>query len=194
VRRPDEGYPDTAYIESPGTPGLIHVEEAAGADIERVPPIALLEAYRAVLHDAPWLREKYLGLLNRLGAETPDEPQVLAARGHELLSTGADSEIEEAIPLLNKAFELRQSDPNICLDLADALSKQRRAEEADRVLERGLARDPYEPRLHKALIALRLKAEKYPASESAMRKYLQIFPADTGVKRLLTEIQNTSRR
>jgi hypothetical protein len=193
ARQPDEGYPDTAYIESPDTPGLISVEEAAGGDSGQVSQLALLEAYRAVLHDAPWLREKYLGLLNRLGAETPDEPRVLAARGHDLLSTGADAEVKQAIPLLDKAFELRQTDSDICLDLADALSKQQRAEEADRVLEHGLARDPYEPRLHKALIALKLKAEEYAESESAMREYLQVFPADTGVRRLLTEIQNMSR-
>ena len=96
--------------------------------------------------------------------------------------------------MLEKALELRQPDSNIYLDLADALSKQQRTDEADRVLARGLARDPYDPKLHKALIGLRLKAEKYAESKRAMREYLRIFPTDTSVRRLLIEVQNISRR
>jgi Flp pilus assembly protein TadD len=190
VRGPDAAYPDAAYFETPNTPGLINVTATTGADKQRVPEIALLEAYRALLTQAPWLQERYLLLLDHLKVQAPDNPIVLAAAGHELVASNSSVGAKQAIPLLQKALQAAQFDSDVYLDLADALSKQRRIDEAVNVLKQGLARDPYEPKVYKALIALALKAEKYADAISAGRDYLRLYPADQKVRTLLNELHN----
>jgi hypothetical protein len=191
VRRPDATYPDVAYLETSDAPGLINVTANSGTRKKPVPEIVLLEAYRALVPQAPWLQDTYRRLLDRLKINAPDNPIVLAAAGHELLAARSGEGVNQAIPLLQKALQAGQFDSEVFLDLADALSKERRIDEAVDVLKQGLARDRFEPKLYKALIALALKSEKYADSVSAMREYLRLYPADNRVRTLLNEVQKT---
>jgi hypothetical protein len=190
VRSPDAAFFDAAYTDSAGAPGLINVTAGVDSEKEPVPELVLLQAYRALVPEAPWLRDKYISLLDRARSHTPDNPTVLAADGHELLISGSASEARQAIPLLEKALQARQFDSDVCLDLADALSKEQRLDQAEAILKLGLTHDPYEPKLYKALIALTLKAEKFDESARAMREYLRLYPADKRVRTLLNEINN----
>jgi hypothetical protein len=139
-RRPDAAYPDAAYLETPNTLGLINMTATTGADKQGVPGIALLEACRALLTQAPWLQERYVRLPDQLKVQAPDNPIVLATAGHELVAAGSSVAPKQAIPLLQKALQAGQFDSDVCLDLADALLKERRIDEAVSILKQGLAR------------------------------------------------------
>jgi hypothetical protein len=190
VSTPNESYPDLAYSDSASeSPGLIHVSSASDPDHNRVASLTLLQAYRDLLVKAPQLRHRYVAVLSQLSTVQSDSPIVLAAAGEDLLHrTG--SEFEQAAVLLRKALELGEFDADVCMNLADALTRQRRFDEAIRVLKEGLARDPYAPNLHKSLIALTMKTANYAEAARVMSTYLRLYPGDNRVRRLLNEVRN----
>jgi Tetratricopeptide repeat/Cytochrome c554 and c-prime len=190
VSTPNEPYPDAAYSDSASeSPGLIHVTSAPDPDHNRVAPITLLQAYRDLMVKAPQLRQRYLAVLSQLSAVQSDKPIVLAAAGQELLH-GTGSDFEQAAVLLRKALELGDFDADVCMNLADALTRVRRFDEAIRVLKEGLAHDPYAPNLHKSLIAVTMKTANYAEAARAMSTYLRLYPDDNAVRRLLNEVRN----
>ncbi|MGI8960104.1 MAG: hypothetical protein ACR2IV_10165 [Bryobacteraceae bacterium] len=191
VSTPNEPYPDAAYADiASESPGLIHVSSAPEPDHNRVAAITLLQAYRDLLVKAPQLRQRYLVVLSQLSSAQPNNPIVLAAAGHEQLLHGTTAELEQAAVLLRKALEFGDFDADVCMNLAEALTRGRRFDEASRVLKQGLARNPYAPNLHKSLIALTMKTENYAEAVRAMSTYLRLYPGDNRVRRLLNEVQN----
>jgi predicted Zn-dependent protease len=138
---------------------------------------------------APQLRQRYLAVLSQLSAVQSDKPIVLAAAGQELLH-GTGNDFEQAAVLLRKALELGDFDADVCMNLADALTRVRRFDEAIRVLKEGLAHDPYAPNLHKSLIAVTMKTANYAEAARAMSTYLRLYPDDNAVRRLLNEVRN----
>jgi Cytochrome c554 and c-prime len=190
VRTPDEAYPEVAYIDnSDDSPGLIHVSRSPEPEHNRVAPLTLLQAYRSLLVKEPSLRSKYLALLNQLRLSQPSNPIVLAAAGHEELQQGSATSAERAAALLSQAIKGGESNADIFLDLANAFERNRHFDEANRVLSDALAREPYTPALHKALISLAMKTGDYGVAEHSMRTYLRLYPNDQVVGDLLKEVE-----
>ncbi len=190
IRTMDEPYPETAYTDaSAESPGIIRVSGATRPNQEPVPDLVLLEAYRALLTKAPWLKERYLALLDRLRIAEPDNAIILSAYGHELVTAGSIEGSGKAIPMLQKTLETGFVDAEVCLDLAEALMKQHRLEDAARVLKQGVAREPYEPKLHKTLITVTMEAGNYAEAVRAMNDYLRIYPVDLKVRTLLNAMR-----
>ena len=189
VRTPDEPYPEAAYADGSGeSRGLIHVSRSPEPEHNRVAPITLLQAYRSLLVKEPLLRPKYLALLRQLQLSQPENPIVLAAAGHEELEQGSASGAEQATTLLSQAIKHGESSVDVALDLANALGRNRRFDEARHVLADALMREPYTPALHKALISLNMKAGNYREGERSMRVYLRLYPNDQAVGALLREM------
>jgi hypothetical protein len=184
VRNTGEPFPEEAYTESAGSPGLIDVSLALDTDGKDVSPIVLLQAYQMLLTQALDLRNQYLNLLERLRFHDAENPIVLAAAGHELGS----------IPLLQKAWQSMEADTDVCLDLADALRKAHRENEAVLILKEGVKREPYERKLHQALIALTLDSANDADSLKLMQDYLKIFPTDNRVRTLVRELSGRAKR
>ena len=192
VRTPDEPYPEVAYADSVGeSPGLIHVSRSPEPEYNQVAPITLLQAYRTLLVKEPTLRQKYLALLDQLKRSQPANPVVLAAAGHEELADGSNAGAERAAALLSQAIQQGESSAEVSLDLANALDRNRRFDEARHFLAEALTREPYVPTLYKALISLDVKTGKYQEAERSMRAYLWLYPNDQTVGELLKEIQLT---
>jgi hypothetical protein len=189
IRTVDEAYPESAYTDTAEeSTGLIRVSGATGPDRKPVPDLVLLQAYRALLTKAPWLRAPYEALLDRLRSAQPDNSIVQSAAGHELVIAESINASGNAIPLLQKTLEGGVFDSEVCLDLAEALVKQHRLDDAAGVLKQGVAREPFEPKLRKMLISVTMDAGRYSESKRAMTDYLRIYPADTRMRTLVNEV------
>jgi predicted Zn-dependent protease len=195
VRTPDEAYPEVAYADnSDDSPGLIHVSRSPEPEHNRVAPVTLLQAYRSLLVKEPPLRPKYLALLNQLKLSQPENPIVLAAAGHEELEQGSAASGEQAAAFLSRAIKGGENSADISLDLANALERNRHFDEARLVLSDALAREPYTPALHKALISLGMNTGDYRGAERSIRVYLRLYPSDQVVGDLLREIEAVGAR
>ena len=190
IRTPDEPYPEAAYIDSANqSPGLIHISWSPESEHNQIAPVALLQAYGALLVKQPSLRSRYLALLNQLKLRQPENPAVLAAAGHEELTEGSAAGAERAAALLSQAIKHGENSAEVALDLADALVRNRRFDEAKGVLINAQAHEPYELTLRKALISLTIKTGNYREATRAMQIYLQIYPNDRVIANLLQQTQ-----
>ena len=194
VRTPDEPYPEAAYADSADeSPGLIHVSQSPEPEHNQVAPITLLQAYRTLLVKEPSLRWRYLALLDQLTLSQPENPIVLAGKGHEELGAGSAAAAERAAALLNEAIKHGEHSAEVALDLAGALGRNGHFDEAKGTLADALTHEPYSPALHKALISLQMKTKNYGEAERSTRAYLRLFPSDQIMGDLLKEMELSSK-
>jgi hypothetical protein len=186
VRTPNEPFPDAAYeSEATARTGLLAVSGVNGRDPD---DLVLLQAYLDLLEKAPWLRERFETVLQRLMTTRPEEMTVQAAAGHELVLRGSAQAVSRAVPLLQKAWSDSRADSGVALDLAEALVRSRRDSAAAAVLRAALAKDGYRPELHQALVRVLMRSGDVAAAKKAVTDYLQLFPADRRMRALGQEL------
>lgn len=176
---PDE--PTPAEDPSDNTE-LVLVNAPAGKKAS-VPEITLLRAYAELANRSPVYQGKYVSLLERLAETQPRNAYVQAALGHKLLAEGKS---QEALAHLSAGLSLEETAVN--QDMAQALSKLGRAEEALAYLQTAAEREPYNAVLLKTLILQYINLHRYPEAQDRMRRYVQTFPEDSFMRGLLARV------
>jgi hypothetical protein len=164
--------------------GLMLVNERPGSTAS-VPEITLLRAYSEVGTHEPKYQQRYLALLEHLSQIQPTEPFVQAALGHKALVEGKD---EEALAHLSKGLQL--GDATVYQDIAKALSNLGRGGEALDYLKRAVDTDPFDAVLLKTLTLQYINLKRYPEARQSMTQYVELFPEDSFMRKLLARVNN----
>jgi hypothetical protein len=167
---------------------LIHINPRLGSS--RLSPLTLLKAYGELQTKYPAVQTRYLALLDQLARDDPNTGVVQAALGMRALRTNASDSSAKAIGHLTKALELGFSSSIVCADLADALSRASRLEEAVDVLNRGISAEPYAPELYKSLTLQYISLKQYAQAKQTMTRYMELFPEDDFMRGLLARVES----
>jgi len=189
IARPDEPLPAEAFTQTTADlPDLVYVNRPLRAAKALLPPIMLLQAYGELMEKDPAYQPRYLAVLDQLGKASPDQPLVEAALGRKMLR-GSPELNAAAITHLSRAIELGFTAFTVYQDLAEALAKAGRIQEAIGALDRGIALSPYAPELYKALALHYINLKRYPAAKQTLERYLELFPEDDFVRGLLLKVR-----
>jgi predicted CXXCH cytochrome family protein len=178
---PDEPLPEQQL--NPQT-GLVLVNEPPG-NTSSVPEITLLRAYSELASRQPEYQQRYLTLLDRLSQVQSSDPFIQAALGHKALAEGKN---EEALAHLTKGLPL--GDTAVYEDMAKALSNLGRGDEALDYWKRAAGNDPFNAVLLKTLTLQYINLKRYPEARQAMARYVELFPEDTFMRKLLARVAN----
>lgn len=147
-------------------------------------PLTLLQAYGQALAKFPALAGAFQ---SALAAAPEGEPIVLATRGRQALREGR---FDQAIPLLRAALKKGYTVAATYEDLADALGRAGQWEASIEIIGQGLAAAPFSQTLHKSLALRHIQRKDYPAARAALEKYVELFPEDDFVRRLLLQVSS----
>jgi hypothetical protein len=184
VRYPGQPLPEVAF-EQPGAdlPGLLWMNRPDGEPEERIPEVSILEAYYTAARKDPSLWPLWFRKLNELSKGEPDDPTVLNSLGAVALAEKKDYVGAEGY--FARALKQGSEDPTTFMNLATALQGMGQGEQAEAILERGVAAYPYS-----ALLTARL-AQQYVANgevnqaRKLVGQYRAVFPEDS----LLREVE-----
>ncbi|MGI9071610.1 MAG: cytochrome c3 family protein [Bryobacteraceae bacterium] len=179
--RPDEPLPEE---KSRNQTDLVLVNQAADSTAS-VPEITRLRAYSELANREPKYQQRYLTLLDRLSQRQPTEPFVEAALGHKAL---AERKTEEALAHLSHGLQLGEA--TVYEDMAKALSNLGRDGEALDYLKRGVDAHPFNAVLLKSLTLQYINLKRYPEARQAMERYIELFPEDSFMRKLLARVSN----
>ncbi|HWZ50982.1 MAG TPA: tetratricopeptide repeat protein [Granulicella sp.] len=187
LARPDEGFPDTAFHQTtPALQDLIHLNPVPGRKDDVVPPLTLLQAYGELAASKPEYVSPYLKVLAQLEQTDPDKAIVQAALGRRELKSG---KLQEAADHLYRALQLGPPQATVYGDLAEATTKMGRPEEGLALLQKATALDPFNPVLQRALVVRLINMKQYSNAVAAMEHYLEIFPQDSYMRKMLSLAQ-----
>jgi predicted CXXCH cytochrome family protein len=185
VATPDEPFPEETFrLTTLALPDLIHLDPAPGQ--EKVPPpaLTLLEAYGELAASKPQYTGRYLEVLGQLEKSTPDNALVQAAAGRRYLKEG---DFASAVAHLQRAVALGSMQATTCADLADALAHEGQTEEAVKWFDQSIALDPYNPLTQRSLVVQLIHLKDYARARAALEHYVQVFPQDSFMRRMLDE-------
>jgi hypothetical protein len=181
VRYPGQPLPEVAFEQpQPDLPGLLWMNRPAGEPDARLPELAQLEAYFTAARKDPSLWPLWFRKLNELSKSTPGNPTVLASLGAVAMAQTKDN--ATAAKDFALAIGNGSEEPIAFLNLATALENLGRGQEAEGVLEKGLAGYPYSGQLTARL------AQQYAVDGQAAKarkligQYRALFPEDLGVR------------
>ena len=167
--------------------GLIHVNRPPGG--EALPRLTLWRAYGELLEKEPAFQAPYLALLEELAKTQPGNGLVQAALGTRDLRQNAPDSNASAIAHLTKALDLGFSSSSAYADLAEALARAGRLDDAVAVLKRGIEAEPYAPPLYKSLALRYIALKQYPLAKETMQRYVELFPEDDFMRGLLARAE-----
>ena len=153
-----------------------------------MPDLSQLDAYWTAARKDPTLWPYWFRKLDELSKSSPNDPQVLNALGAVALAEKKDN--AKAADYFERALKQGSEEPTTFLNLATALQNLGRAQEAEAVLERGVAAYPYSGPL-----VVRL-AQKYHAegqtwrAQKLIQQYRALFPEDALVRAAQMQIEN----
>ena len=182
LARPDESFPDIAFQQTTAAlPDLIYLNALPTKKGKPLPALTLLQAYGELVEKHPEYLARYAAVLEELERADESNPLVQAALGNRELHAGHYS---EAIAHLERA--LNQSVPKTILytDLAEALLKLGRTNEALTALEKATELDPFNASLRKQLIVQLIQAKDYANARNQMEDYVERFPADSFMREM----------
>jgi hypothetical protein len=191
IARPDEPLPETAFNQGTADlPDLVYVNRPSDTNRASLPPVMLLQAFGELMEKDPAYQPRYLAVLDRLSKTAPAQALVEAALGRMMLR-GDPASNPSAIHHLARAVELGFSAYTVYEDLAEALARGGRIEEAIHTLERGVEIDPYTPVLYKSLALRYITAKRYAEARKTLQRYVELFPEDDFLRGLLIKVENT---
>jgi Flp pilus assembly protein TadD len=182
MRQPNEPFPDTAFEQTTAAlPDLIHLNRVSG---ESAPPpaVTLLQAYWQLKGQSPVYAASYLRTLQELEKTEPENAIVQAALGHKALS---DGRLDQAAVHLNESLRLNPAQPAVYAVLAEVANKRGQAAEAVALAQKAVALDPFNAALRKTLVQSLIHAKQYSDAQAAMEKYLEDFPEDDFMRKML---------
>lgn len=180
--RPGEALP--APEAAPGNTGLMLVNVPPGKNAA-IPDITLLKAYAEVAGANPIYQQRYVSLLQSLAIAKPEEPFLQAALGHKALAEGR---YEEAVAHLTTGLKLGEA--AVELDMAQALTKLGRPEDALPHLQTAVELEPYDPVVLKTLTLEYINLRRYAEAQQQMQRYVELFPEDSFMRELLARVKH----
>jgi hypothetical protein len=175
VRYPGQPLPEVAFEQPrPDLPGLLWLNRPAGNTGARIPDLAQLEAYFTAARKDPSLWPYWMKKLEELSKTTPGDPQVLNALGAVALAQKKDN--AKAADYFERALKQGSEEPSTFLNLAAALENQGQAQEAQAVLERGVAAYPYSGPLVEKLAERYFTGGQTWRAQNLVWQYRALFP------------------
>ena len=178
--RPDDASPP-ADVPDEKT-DLVLVDAPPGRKAA-IPDITLLKAYAEVAPSNPMYQQRYLSLLQSLASAKPDEPYLQAALGHKALAEGR---YEDAVGHLTAGLKLGEA--TVYQDLAQALTKLGRSEEALTYLQSAVELEPFNAVILKTLVLDYITLHRYEQAKQQMQRYVELFPEDSFMRDLLARV------
>ncbi len=189
LARPDEPFPAATFQQAtPLMPDLIHLDPG-GQGADQPTALTRMLAYRAMTNKKPDVASYHSGWLQalvELETTQPENALVQANLGHrELLLHNYAASIDH----LQHALQLDPQQPEALVDLSEAQYQSGQIEPAIVSAQRAVALDPYVAPLQKTLISRLVDGKHYPDAEAAIKKYLEEFPEDDFMRRMLAMIE-----
>ena len=180
VRFPGQPLPDVAFEKpTPDLPGLLWLNRPAGDAGKRIPDLAQLDAYFMAAGKDPSLWPYWYKKLDELSKSAPNDPIVLNSLGAVALEQQKD--YTKAADDYARSLQHGSEEATTFMNLATALQNLGRAQDAEAVLERGVAAYPYSG----PLVALLAKQYFIDGETSEARNLVQqfhaLFPEDVFV-------------
>lgn len=163
--------------------GGLDILDAPSGRALSISDLTMLRAYDALYASDPTYKESYLVLLERLSKIKPTDPFVAACLGHKALAEG---KLEEALKALAPALPLKETAVN--MDMAAALNRLGRPEDALGYLQAAAIRDPYNATLLKTLILQYINMHRYAEARNEMESYIAKLPEDDFMRGLLARV------
>ena len=180
VRFPGQPLPEAAFAQpSADLPGLIWLNRPENEPDARVSQVAQLEAYYTAARKDANLWPLWFRLLGELSKTQPDDATVLNSLGAVALAERKDN--AAAADFFARALKARSEEPTTFVNLATALANLGEHQQAQAVLERGVAAYPYSGQLTARL------AQQYAVNGEAWRarklveQYRAVLPGDAAV-------------
>jgi hypothetical protein len=190
VRFPGQPLPEIAFeAPKPDLPGLLWLNRPSPE--AEFPSESQLEAYWTVAPKDPGLWSYWQKKLNEVSRTMPDDPVVLNYLGAIALVQKKDN--AKAADYFARALKLGSEDPATYLNLAASLSNMQRSQEAESVLERGIAAYPFHGQLVAQLAIDYASDGKGWRAHAIIKKYQKVFPEDTVVREALAQIDRAER-
>jgi hypothetical protein len=181
VARPGEPFPDAAFqMTTTALPDLIYLNAVPGD--AALPGVTLLQAYGQLKDQSPAYAASYLKTLRELETAEPENAIVQAALGHQTLTAG---QLDEAAQHLQESLKLDPAQPAVYADLSAIADQKGQAAEALAQAQKAVMLDPFNAPLRKTLVLRLIGAKQYPEAEAAMEKYLENFPEDDFMRKML---------
>ena len=185
LARPDEAFPEEAFHQTTAAmPDLIHLNAIGLRDDKAAAPSALtrLQAYGELKAARPQFNAAWLKTLTELGTSSPGNAIVQAALGHRDLEA---KQLPEAIAHLEQAVKLDPTQTTAYVDLSEACFQSGQAEQAIVWARKAVELDPFVAALQKTLVFRLINGKHYEEATAAMEKYLQNFPEDDFMRKML---------
>jgi hypothetical protein len=187
IARPGEPFPEEAFkMTTAAMPDLIYVD-AGSAESTPLPAITRLKAYEQLKDRDPGYEPSFLKTLHELEQSPPaDAAQgavVEAALGHQALGA---QQWDAAVVHLQAALKFDPAQPAVLADLSTIADARGQAEEAVNWQQKAVALDPYNEALQKVLVSRLINAKEYPQAEEEMEKYVEEFPEDDFMRKMLS--------
>ena len=176
VRRPGEKL--TAAVST----DLVHINRVSDAPL---PLLTLMQAYGQLADRKPEYYERFQKYLDEAASQQPPQPLVLASLGRRALRAG---EFAAAVGYLQSARERGSNSSTTFEDLAEALSKSGRLDEAVVVLQQGISAAPYTAVLYKSLAMRFIQLKRFEDAQKTLTRYVELFPEDDFVRKLLAQV------
>jgi hypothetical protein len=185
LARPGEPFPDAAFEQTTqAMPDLIHLNPAGERGSKAATPSALtrLQAYALLKTAKPQFTASWRNTLSELETSNPENAIVQAALGRRDLE---DHKLPEAIDHLKHALRLDPVQPEVYVDLSEAEDQSGQIEAAIGDARKAVELDPFVAALQKTLVFRLISGKHYPEAQAAMEKYLQNFPEDDFMRKML---------
>ena len=186
VRTLSEPFPEEAFRQTTAAlPDLVflNAEGGRGPAAAAPDPLVRMQAYSLLKGTHPEFKASWLTTLTDLEASQPDNALVQAAAGHRDLEA---RNLAQAVTHLKRAIQLDPLQTAAWLDLSDAEDQLGQAEDAVASARRAVTLDPYATDPQKALVSRLISARHYDEAIAAMEAYMQLFPEDDFMRRMLT--------
>jgi len=182
LAQPGEPFPDAAFeMTTPALPDLIHLDAVAG-DSAPLPAVTLLQAYDQLKDQSPAYAASFQKTLHELEISEPENAVVQAALGHQAL---AAKQLDEAAQHLHESLRLNPAQAKVFEDLSAVYEQKGQFAESVAIAQKAVILDPFNATLQKSLIDRLISARQYPEATAAMEKYLQNFPEDEFMRKML---------
>lgn len=161
---------------------LVHINRVDDAPL---PLLTLMQAYGQLADRKPEYYERFQKYLDEAAKQEPQQPLVLASLGRRALRAG---EFAGAVGYLEAAREKGSRSSTTFEDLAEALSKLGRLDEAVLVLQQGISAAPYTAVLYKSLALRFIQLKRFDEAQKTLTRYVELFPEDDFVRKLLAQV------
>jgi hypothetical protein len=186
VRTANESFPDETFNQTTAAmPDLIELNPAGAGGAGAVVPPALIRLQAYALLKAEGKAQfvpQWLKTLAELEKSNPENAVVQASLGHRDLD---DHKYAEATSHLEHSLQLDPLQPLVEVDLSEAQEQSGKLVEAIVSARRAVALAPFNAPIRKTLIYRLIQDKQYEQAETEMEKYLQVFPEDDGMRKML---------